>query len=95
MSSEKTQQQYKRKQKNLFVAKAIEANGMASIAGKNRDRGSIFSHETALAGCWRPRKQKVFFCILLLRLQKILTEDEKGSKVIKRKDYVLQKREIK
>ena len=68
--------------------KAIEAR-VASIAGKNRDRGSIFSHETALAGCWRPRKQKVFFFFLLLRNQKILTEDEKGSKVVKRKDYVL------
>ena len=31
--SEKTKIQYKRKKKNLFVAKAIEANGMASIAG--------------------------------------------------------------
>jgi hypothetical protein len=87
--SEKTLRQYKRKEKNLFVAKAIEANGMASIAGENRDQGSISSHETALAGCWRPRKQKVFFFFLLIRTQKILTEDEKGSKVIKRKYYVL------
>ena len=62
---------------------------MASIAGKNRDRGSIFSHETALAGCWRPRKQKVFFYFILLCVQKTLTEKEKESKVIKRKDYVL------
>ena len=61
---------------------------MASIAGKNRDQGSIFSQETH-KGYWRPRKQKVFFCFLLLRTQKTLTEDEKGSKVIKRKDYVL------
>ena len=61
---------------------------MASIAGKNRDQGSIFSQETH-KGYWRPRKQKVFFCFLLLRTQKTLTEDEKGSKVIKRKYYVL------
>ena len=47
---------------------------MASIAGENRDQGSIFSHETRLRGCWRPRKQKVFFCFLLLRTQKTLTE---------------------
>ena len=61
---------------------------MAFIAGKNRDQGSIFSQETH-RGYWRPRKQKAFFCFLLLRPQKILTEKEKGSKVIKRKDYVL------
>ena len=42
---------------------------MASIAGENRDQGSIFSHETALAGYWRPRKQKAFFCFILLRPQ--------------------------
>ena len=62
---------------------------MASIAGENRDQGSISSHETALAGCWRPRKQKVFFYFILLCVQKTLTEKEKESKVIKRKDYVL------
>lgn len=67
--------QYKRKKKNLF-------------AGENRDQGSIFSQEPH-RGYWRPRKQKVFFCFLLLRNQKTLTEDEKGSKVIKRKCYVL------
>ena len=65
--SEKTQIQYKRKQKNLFVAKAIEAMPLASIAGKNRDQGSIFSQETRQRGYWRPRKQKAFFCLLLLR----------------------------
>ena len=61
---------------------------MASIAGKNRDRGSIFSQETH-RGYWRPHKQKVFFFFLVLRNQKTLTEDEKGSNVIKRKYYVL------
>ncbi len=66
----------------------MEANSVASIAGKNRDQGSIFSHETRM-GCWRPRKQKVFFFFLLLRPQKTLTEEGKGSKVVKRKDYVL------
>ena len=44
---------------------------MASIAGKNRDRGSIFSQETRKRGYWRPRKQKVFFFFLLLRSQNI------------------------
>ena len=67
---------------------------MASIAGENRDRGSIFSQEIH-RGYWRPHKQKVFFFFLLLRNQKTLTEKEKGSKVIKRKDYVLYEREIK
>ena len=62
---------------------------MASIAGENRDQGSIFSQETRKRGYWRSRKQKVFFFFLVLRNQKILTEDEKGSKVIKRKGYVL------
>ena len=40
---------------------------MASIAGKNRDQGSIFSQETRQRGYWRPRKQKAFFFFLLLR----------------------------
>ena len=40
---------------------------MASIAGKNRDQGSIFSQETRERGYWRPRKQKAFFCFILLR----------------------------
>ena len=61
---------------------------MASVVGKNRDRGSIFSQETH-RGYWRFHKQKVFFCFLSLRVQKTLTEEEKGSKVINRKDYVL------
>ena len=73
--------------------KVIEAR-VASIAGENRDQGSIFSQETH-RGYWRPHKQKVFFCFLLLRTQKILTEVEKGSKVVKRKDYVLEEREKK
>ena len=29
---------------------------MASIAGENRDQGSIFSQETRQRGYWRPRK---------------------------------------
>ena len=41
---------------------------MASIAGENRDQGSIFSQETRQRGYWRPRKQKAFFCLLLLRV---------------------------
>ena len=62
---------------------------MAFIAGKNRDRDSIFSQEIRRRGYWRPLKQKVFFYFILLCVQKTLTEEEKGSKVIKRKDYVL------
>ena len=41
---------------------------MASIAGKNRDQGLIFSQETRQRGYWRPRKQKAFFFFLLLRI---------------------------
>ena len=40
---------------------------MASIAGENRDQGSIFSQETRQRGYWRHSKQKVFFCLLLFR----------------------------
>ena len=66
--SKKTQKQYKRKQKNLFVAKAIEAREWLLLQVKIETLGSIFSQETRKRGYWRPRKQKAFFCLLLLRI---------------------------
>ena len=49
---------------------------MASIAGKNRDQGSIFSQETRQRGYWRPRKQKVFYYLpkMIDRCLFVLTE---------------------
>ena len=66
--SKKTQKQYKRKQKNLFVAKTIEAREWLLLQVKIETLGSIFSQETRKRGYWRPRKQKAFFCLLLLRI---------------------------
>ena len=37
-----------------IVAKVIKVATATFIAGKHRDLGSMFSHETALAGFWRP-----------------------------------------
>ena len=44
---------------------------MASIAGENRDQGSIFSQETRRRGYWRPRKQKVFIYFLFYVLKMV------------------------
>ena len=63
---------------------------MASIAGENRDQGSIFSQETRSRGYWRPRKQKAFFFFLFLRTSKKLTE-EKNSSLIAQKSVVYER----
>ena len=55
---------------------------MASITGKNRDRGSIFSQETR-RGYWRPHKQKIF--VLLTFIMLINTISKKCSSHIKSK----------
>ena len=56
---------------------------MASIAGKNRDQGSIFSQEIRQRGYWRPRKQKVFSSFFFLRTSKKLTEEKNSSLIAK------------
>ncbi|WP_314112037.1 hypothetical protein [uncultured Granulicatella sp.] len=33
-----------------------------------RKQKNLFSQETRKRGYWRPRKQKAFFCLLLLRI---------------------------
>ena len=53
---------------------------MASIAGKNRDQGSIFSQETRQRGYWRPRKQKAFFFFLLFRSKMYALSCEQAKK---------------
>ncbi|WP_314680187.1 hypothetical protein [uncultured Granulicatella sp.] len=69
--SEKTQIEYKRKQKNLFVAKAIEAKVWLLLQVKIEIIGLIFSQETRKRGYWRPRKQKVFICFLFYVLKMV------------------------
>ena len=61
--TEITQITYKSKQKNFFVVKVMEAK-VASITGKNRDQGSIFSQETARST--GDHINKKYFCFLLL-----------------------------
>ncbi|WP_314078524.1 hypothetical protein [uncultured Granulicatella sp.] len=59
---------------------------MASIAGENRDQGSIFSYETALAGCWQPRNQKVFFFFLLFGSKMYALSCKRTKKVLQNLD---------
>ena len=60
--SKKTLITYKKQEAKIFyVVKVMEAK-VASITGKNRDRGSIFSQETARAT--GDLTNKKYFCFL-------------------------------
>ena len=69
--TERLLRRFKSKKQKFFVVKVMETR-MASITGKNRDQGSIFSQETARATGDLTNK-KYFFFLLLLRPSKWLS----------------------
>ena len=85
---EETQIKYKRKKKNLFVAKAMEANVWLLLQVKIETKARFLAMRPEWAAGDLADK-KYFSSFFYYVLKKTLTEEGKGSKVVKRKDYVL------
>ena len=85
---EETQIKYKRKKKNLFVAKAMEANVWLLLQVKIETKARFLAMRPEWAAGDLADK-KYFSSFFYYVLKKTLTEEGKRSKVVKRKDYVL------
>ena len=63
---------------------------MASITGKNRDQGSIFSQETR-RGYWRPHKQKIFFYLTFNTLEILSVKERQDHIKSKKQNFFVAK----